>query len=419
MNYPDIYKRLRSTFDFHAERIPYPQLDMEIVNLEFHSAGHCLLPGEKEYSCAEHGAVFKNPYRGAAMPGDIPTSPALKDLMKVDDSRIEENISFTYPVLRPVKANGKNRDRAKRVIVLFHGLNEKSWDKYLPWAYRLVELTGKPVILFPMAFHMNRAPAAWSEPRVMAAVSREKRRRFPSTQGSSLANAAINMRLQLLPQRFLWSGLQSYFDVLQLVKEIQNGSHPLIEQGAKIDFFAYSIGSLLAQILLMTDPGGRLSQSRLFNFCGGPILTRTSPVSRYILDSEANIAVYSFFIEHLEAEIKKDGRLAHYFGDRHPVGRVFRCMLDPQMFKEFREQRLKEISSRVMAVALKKDKVIPAYEIVNTLKGDARKIPTKVKILDFPYDYDHVVPFPANDNIKNKVDKSFKKVFKYAAKFLN
>ena len=146
-----------------------------------------------------------------------------------------------------------------------------------------------------MAFHMNRTPEIWSDPRIMREVSKWKTHNYPKTSSSSLANAALNMRLQFMPQRFLWSGLQSYYDVIELVKQIKAGDHPLIESSGKIDFFSYSIGSFLAEIILMRNHDNLFDESRLFNFCGGPILSRTNPVSKYILDSEANIAVYSFF----------------------------------------------------------------------------------------------------------------------------
>jgi hypothetical protein len=55
---------------------------------------------------------------------------------------------------------------------------------------------------------------------------------------------------------------------------------------------------------------------------------------------------------------------------------------------------------------------------MNTLKGAERKIPIKVKIMDFEYKYDHVVPFPLKENIEKEVDRDFNKVFKYAAKHL-
>lgn len=412
MSYLEDFHTLRKRFNHTDERIDFPEYDMEIVNLPFRSENYKLLPGETEYGCEEHGETFDTRYSIDAT--DVPE--AMSQLLTVDDSRAAENISFTYPMMRPLKKNGA---KTKKVIFLIHGLNEKSWEKYLPWAQKLTASTGKAVVMFPIAFHMNRAPGAWSDPRLMLKASKEKREMFPHTVSSSLANAAINTRLQFMPQRFLWSGLQSYYDVLQLVKEIKADRHPYIHPEARIDFFAYSIGSFLAEILLMTNQEDLFKHSRLFNFCGGPIMTRTSPVSKYILDSEAHIAVYSFFVEHLDNRIRLDKRLAHYFGEQHPVGRVFRCMLDYRRDKEFREKTLKELSGRIMAVGLKKDEVIPPYEIVNTLKGDTRKIPVKVKILDFPYVYDHVVPFPWNEKLASPVDRAFRKVFKYAAKFLD
>ncbi len=312
----------------------------------------------------------------------------------------------------------KKSRESKNVIILFHGLNEKAWDKYLPWAKRLVESTGKSVLMFPLAFHMNRTPSEWINPRLMMRVSEEKKRLFPRTKFSSIANAAINMRLQFMPLRFLWSGLQSLYDVIQLVRLIKDGAIPSVDRDAGIDFFAYSIGSFLAEILLMLDPEGFFSTSKLFNFCGGPVLTRTSPVSKYILDSETNLSIYTFFIEYLDNEIEKNERLSHYFGSQHPEGEIFRSMIDYQKMKGDREKRFRELSGRIMALGLKKDEVIPPFEIINTLKGEERKIPIKVRIEDFNYKYDHVVPFPTNWNIENEVDTAFNKTFKIASKFL-
>ena len=42
----------------------------------------------------------------------------------------------------------------------------------------------------------------------------------------------------------------------------------------------------------------------------------------------------------------------------------------------------------------------------------------KVKVMDFDYPYDHVVPFPVNWNYEEEVDKAFNKVFKIVSKFL-
>jgi len=409
MTYIEDFTLLKDRFNNNKKKIDLPEFDMEILNVPFESENYLILPGESSYTCKLHNTDFSNGHK-VNMEG---VSEDVADILKLDDSKIEENRYFNFPLFKMKKSR-----ESKNVIILFHGLNEKAWDKYLPWAKRLVESTGKSVLMFPLAFHMNRTPSEWINPRLMMRVSEEKKRLFPRTKFSSIANAAINMRLQFMPLRFLWSGLQSLYDVIQLVRLIKDGAIPSVDRDAGIDFFAYSIGSFLAEILLMLDPEGFFSTSKLFNFCGGPVLTRTSPVSKYILDSETNLSIYTFFIEYLDNEIEKNERLSHYFGSQHPEGEIFRSMIDYQKMKGDREKRFRELSGRIMALGLKKDEVIPPFEIINTLKGEERKIPIKVRIEDFNYKYDHVVPFPTNWNIENEVDTAFNKTFKIASKFL-
>ena len=409
MSYINDYQLLKERFNHTDKLIEIPEMGIEILNIPFESDHYDILPGEDSYQCREHYIKFP-PTRPDIDKG---LDQSIQKLIHVNDSGVKENRFFSFPVMkRP------GDDKVKKAIILFHGLNEKSWSKYLPWARKLMERTGKAVIMFPIAFHMNRAPSEWSDPRSMRKVVAAKKKLFPRTLNSSIANAAINTRLQFDPLRFMWSGLQSYYDVIQLVNSVRNGEYSFIEPEAKIDFFAYSIGSFLAEILLMADTEGFFKDSKLFNFCGGPVLTRTSPVSKYILDSETNVSVYTFFIDYLEEEIRKDERLKHYFDNGHMEGEVFRSMLDYRKMKEFREERFKKLSKRMFALGLKKDEVIPPFEIVNTLKGEKRKISIKVKVMDFGYAYDHVIPFPVNWNLEEEVDKAFNKVFKTASKFL-
>jgi hypothetical protein len=300
-----------------------------------------------------------------------------------------------------------------------HGLNEKNWVRYLAWAKRLMELTGSTIILFPIAFHMNRAPADWSDFRMMNDLKFIREGLFPAIEGSSFANVAISTRLHILPQRFFWSGLQTFYDILQFFKLVRSGKHPFIDADAEIDFFAYSIGAFLTQVLRLANPGDLLSQSKIFLFCGGPVFNRMSPVQKSILDSEANIALYSFFIEHLKNYIKTDKRLAHYFSKIHSEGLVFMAMLDYNKMMEFREEKLRSISNYVMAIALKKDKVVPSYEVLNTLKGADRDIPIDVKVMDFPFQYTHENPFPLDIKIEKAVNESFNEIFSIAANFLS
>ena len=45
----------------------------------------------------------------------------------IPDYQIAENFSFEYPVFLPAGAR-----RFENCILLLHGLNERSWSKYLP-----------------------------------------------------------------------------------------------------------------------------------------------------------------------------------------------------------------------------------------------------------------------------------------------
>ncbi len=406
MSYRDDYLFLRDKFEPKAEFITLKKFRMNIFNTPFESFNYDLLPGEKHYHCQIHNESFEDSY---SLDYTI-SAPHLDELLRIDDSHIEENIFFTYPIFKPFTLK-----KSKDVIILLHGLNEKSWEKYLPWSHKLVEYTGKTVILFPTAFHMNRAPEKWADPKFMSMVCKERKKFYPKVTNSSFANAAISTRLQFLPQRFFWSGLQTYYDILQLIHQIRNDEHPHIRKDAHIDFIAYSIGSFLAELIIMANENNYFDNSKLCMFCGGPLLNRMSPASKYILDSEANVAIYSFFIEHLEVELKRDKRLAHYFSDLHHVGRYFKSMLDYNKMITFRENRLKEISKRVSALALQKDEVVPSIEVELSLHGHDNKIPIKVKSFDFPYPYDHVIPFPITEKNEKEIDKWFTKSMKFIA----
>ncbi len=409
MNYRERFFTLRSIYTPDHEVIRIPGNNTEIRHYRFASAHWNLLPGRHEYTCADHGIVFREDLE-SGMNGRLQTYP---EKLKHDDIDIGENRNFSYVLFR-------NADsvRAREVIFLFHGLNEHSWHKYLPWAEKLVLLTGKPVILFPIAFHMNRTPVPWWLSRPMNDVSGIRRTHSPTITNSSFANAAISARIEMIPQRFFWSGLQTFDDVIQLIAEIKRGDHPLIAPDASYDLFAYSIGSFLSEILMMANPDEYFRNSNLCMFCGGPTLDRMSPNNKFILDSDATIAMYSFYTERLEAELKLDRRIAHYFSDAHPAGITFKMLLSYQKHKEAREQRFRELQNQLYAIALKKDDVIPANEVLNTLKGDYRDIGTRVDIMDFPYPYTHINPFSPDQVDAEAVDRCFNDVFERAAMHL-
>ncbi len=168
----------------------------------------------------------------------------------------------------------------------------------------------------------------------------------------------------------------------------------------------------------MANPGELLDTSRLFIFCGGAVFNRMTPVRKTILDSEANIALYSFFLEHLDNYVKTDARLTHYFSPLHPEGMIFRLMIDYNKLIDLREDKIKNMSHRLMAVVLKQDAVVPHYEVLNTLRGTERNIQTDVKVLDFPYPYTHENPFPLHEKHQKEVNESLDQVFGMASEFL-
>ncbi len=388
MDYLRLYERLKNRISFDESRIDL-DLGVSVHNFRFHSHHTNLLPGGQESS----------------MPAGT--------VLDVADAMVSENREFTYHVFQPT-SSGKSSD----MILLLHGFNEKNWNKYLPWAARLLEITGKTVVLFPMAFHMNRAPAAWSDARLMRAVSNLRKEQFPDIMHSSLLNAAISTRLHTNPQRFIWSGLQTFEDVRDFVVSCRNGEHPLFEKNCTVDIMAYSIGGFLSEVLLLCNPDGLFSETRLFMFCGGPVFNRISPVSKFILDSEANVRLYSFLVEHLESHLRHDAKLYEQLNDSSESGVAFRSMLNYKKMADFRETRFRRLADRISAIALTRDEVIPPYEVENTLKGRNRGIPIRVETMDFTYPYKHEDPFPALAGISKEVDAAFHAVFETVGTFL-
>ena len=406
MTYCDLYNHLKEIYNYTS---PIINVDnrIEIRNFSFRSDNFKILNGESHYTCPIHQQAFEDEK-------DIETHSILsKPVTDIADSKVMENRQFRYSVFTP-----KGTVKTDKVIMMFHGLNEKYWHKYLTWAYRLCLLTGKTVVLFPIAFHMNRAPHDWSDSRKMYSLSEERKILFPDIIDSTLTNVAISSRLQNRPQRYLWSGLQTYHDVVDFITAVRNGNHPFINNNASFDIFAYSIGSFLSQILMMTNSNKLFEESRLFIFCGGATFNRYSPVTKFILDSVANVELYSYTIEHLESHLKQDKRLGHFLGDEHPEGKCFRSMLDYKTLKSFREEKLLSMSDRIAAIGLEQDAVIPPYEMMNCLKGSSLNIPIRVDAMDFDYIYKHEDPFKPMTKLNEQLMNGYISVFDRVAAFL-
>lgn len=402
MRYQTLYSILKETINYDDDRIPL-EGGMQVRNFDFQSRIRHEFPEGVEVE----GIFASIPDASEREREDI------RALVSVKDADIHENLRFRYHVFMP-----DGMEKARNVIIMFHGFNEKLWHKYLPWAAHLAAKTGHAVLLFPIAFHMNRAPAGWTDIRAMNRVSKARRVIHASVINSSLSNVAISTRLHYRPERFIWSGLESYYDVMDLVDGIRAGGHPGVEADAEIDFFSYSVGSFLGQTIMMTDKDGNFSQSKYAIFCGGPVFNRLSPVSRYILDSEASVRLYSYLVEHLESHMRDNEALRNVLDGGIAEGRNFRSLLNYRDNLGYREEKLRGLAGRLYAVALEKDEVVPPYEVINTLRGSRQDIDISVDILDFPFPYRHEDPFPVFAKMAEEVDAAFQATFDKIAGFL-
>ncbi len=410
MKYLNDYYTLKKLYSYKPNTIFPDNSDFCIHNLKFVSDINEQFPEKSE--CIHIANQNKEKIRKIALEKKCDCTESIK-VFDLIDSEIHQNNSFIYPIYK--KNGGK---KSESVIILLHGLNEKNWDKYHTWAKVLLELTGKAVLLFPISFHINRVPPDWTHPRKMDNLSKERKAMFPDIIESSFVNAAISTRLQFKPETFFWSGLRTYYDILKLFAQIKSDEHPLISENASVDFFAYSIGAFLTEILMMNNFNNWLDESKAFLFCGGPAMSGMYATSRYIYDSETYKSMTNFYVLNFEEEIKKSSGMQRYFANPDDAAIDFKSLLSVDMLKEYREKKLNNLSDRIKALALVKDTVIPPESVIQTLNGDDKKISTEVIVMDFPFDYDHISPFPLGENIQVEVDKSFGKVFNIASEFL-
>jgi hypothetical protein len=86
-------------------------------------------------------------------------------------------------------------------------------------------------------------------------------------------------------------------------------------------------------------------------------------------------------------------------------------MLNYGVMSDLREERLRALAERLLAVTLKQDTVVPPYEVANTLQGKYRDIPVRIDMFDLPYPYKHEDPFPLSEKYSDDIDVGFKRVF--------
>jgi hypothetical protein len=332
-----------------------------------------------------------------------------KDFINPEDPNIRENKSFIYPVFCP-------KEKSNKVILMLHGLNERSWSKYLAWAFYLAQNTSSYVILFPISFHMNRSPESWSNPRSMSDFLNFRNSIIGKINNSSFANIALSNRLSDDPLRFFNSGYQTVNDIVKLVNSVKTGTHPEVPSGSRLNIFGYSIGAFLSEIIMMGNPGDLFTDSKLFIFCGGSVFSNMNGSSKLIMDKRAFARVYDYYMKDFEEQVTGKSTFSEFF-ETSRVGLAFRSMIDINRLLPFRERLFAKLKDQISVIALEKDTVIPLKGIIETMRATGKK--DQVRIMDFKFQYSHENPFPVfNNGLKAEVDDSFEKVFSNAAGFL-
>ncbi|MDR3653858.1 MAG: DUF6051 family protein [Paludibacter sp.] len=327
------------------------------------------------------------------------------NLIIPEDKRIGENQAFIYPVFTQRYSKKQNK-----AILLLHGLNERNWSKYLTWAEYLCKETGKAVILFPIAFHMNRSPVNWSDPRALQNIMNQRRMHNGDDRSLSFANVALSERISEKPSRFYSSGRQSINDLAQLFNNIKQGVHPFFQDNTQIDIFSYSIGSFLSQITIMTNPEGLFTDSKLFMFCGGSIFSSMFGESRSIMDKTAFARLLQYYMNDFTEDVKPNS-----VSDK--IYESFFSMISPERNKGKRQQFFKDLGNKIEGISLVKDAVIPYHGVVEAL--GAENVKSRINLLDFAFKYSHENPFPVgNQSESSLVDNSFNMVFAQASQFL-
>ena len=188
MEFTQKYSELKSIFTQAKDKISIEGSEIEIHSIPFTSTSSMILPST---------GIAEQTY--------------IQEAIATNDSCIKENMSFNYPVFLP-----KSTVPFSKAIILLHGLNEKIWHKYLPWAYYLAQKTNRPIILFPISFHMNRCPESWANPRAMMPLL-SQRQKYENLSMATFANVALSQRLTDEPLRFFTSGRQSAEDITRLL----------------------------------------------------------------------------------------------------------------------------------------------------------------------------------------------------------
>ncbi len=321
------------------------------------------------------------------------------------DALISENTHFTYPIFMP-----HSTVQSDKAILLLHGLNERSWSKYLTWAEYLCYTTNKPVILFPLAYHMNRCPSSWSNAREIADVFHLRRQLNGNDRYISVANVVLSNRISEKPHRFYCSGRQSIDDICSLISTIYKGVHPMLPNVSTVDIFAYSIGAFVAEITLLANPSNLFDDTKLFLFCGGSVFSAMQGKSRGIMDSKAFDTLHAYYLQEFNNHLKQ-------YKKNDAIDDAFETMISAQYNKQLRENFFFSMGDKIKGIALSKDVVIPYAGIQEAL--GVKCASNRIMQLDFDYQYSHENPFPINQMYEvNQVNIGFSQIFSCVRDFL-
>jgi hypothetical protein len=371
-SYRDIALAVRRREDWtDGEPVRFAGEGAEVHLLPFRSRQEQHLLGRPGYRCEQHGLDF---------PGE-PTEDGLADC------DIGENLDFRFPLLRDIPAGGAAAP-ARHLVILLHGLNERSFTKYVPWAYHLWRATGAAVALFPLSLHIGRVNRAWGGD--LDAYLR-RRRQVDRNENVHSFNCVISDRLDAHPERFFWGGLQSHGDVRDLVRQVRAGGLPQVLPEARIDLLGYSAGGYLSLALLLADEDGLFRDTRCVVFESGAALRSTSMSSRFIIDHACEVSLMKLYVRFTGR--LANPRLSHWLA-HHELGRWFRALCGDEAERPALEARLRQLAPRLLGIANLRDEVIPAPAILNTLAGLHRDTGVRVEELSLGV---HEHPFSCRD----------------------
>jgi hypothetical protein len=324
----------------------------------------------------------------------------------------ERNREFSYYILRPAVKAGEQRGRG--AILLLHGLNERGWNKYIQWGVTLAGDTGRPVVLFPLAWHMNRSPQTWIDRHIMTPLVAARTALLPDTRLTTFVNVALSTRMTFSPQRFVLSGYQTVRDLSAFITSVREGAVPGITEDGPVDLFAYSIGALAAQVMMLTEPSPLPADSRVMLFCGGSVFSMMNGTSKLIMDSRAFEMLLSFYLEWPSRPGRRSRDQFSSLMNDTPEGRAFYAMTSLQRLKDMHGAPFGRWDGRFRAVSLEGDKVIPPSAIRKALRG------ADTEVWDAGYLCSHESPFPVLAGDKaGAVDRTFGRLFETAARFLS